>query len=264
MTKSIVHIFFSLALIFLLSSCGTLLNLFTEKVKINKSNSEPISHEVWNDLLGKHVKDSRLDYKGIIADSTEFNGYLSQLKSSLPNDKYWSKEEQFAYWINAYNAFTVKLIVDNYPITSIKDIKGGLSFVNSVWDVKFIEIEGQKFDLNNIEHGILREQFKDPRIHFAVNCASISCPALINEAFQADKLEEQLDMAAKSFFLDASKNKLTSEEAQISKIFKWFKKDFTKDQSLKEFIDLYTEQNITKDTKITYLDYDWNLNDVED
>jgi len=248
----------------LLSSCGVLLNVLTENVNINASQSRPISHQEWDALLKKHVKNSKLDYKGILEDSTEFNGYLNKLGSSLPNDKFWSRDQQFAYWINAYNAFTVKLILDHYPTKSIKDIKGGVTFINSVWDIKFIEIEGQKFDLNNIEHGILRDKFKDPRIHFAINCASVSCPALASDAFVAERLDDQLDQAARTFFTDSSKNSFATEEAKISMIFKWFKKDFTKGQSLKEFLNKYSPVPLTKETKISQLDYDWNLNDITD
>lgn len=262
--KSLAIILSTAITLLLLSNCGSLLNVMTENVTLHDSLSQPVDHDDWTVLLKKHVRDGKLDYSGMIADSTAFNKYLHSLKSALPNDKNWSREQQFAYWINAYNAFTVKLIMDNYPVNSIKDIKGGLAFVNSVWDIKFIEIEGQTFDLNNIEHGILRDQFKDPRIHFAINCASISCPALLDEAFTADKIEEQLDLATTVFFFDRTKNKFSTSEAKISKIFKWFKKDFTDQQSLREFLGKHAPFPITDQTKISHLDYDWNLNDVRD
>lgn len=247
-----------------LVSCGSLLNLLTEGVNVDPSNSSPVDHSVWTELLQKHVKEGKLNYQGILNDSVKFNGYLSDLKSSLPNDNNWSHEEQFAYWINAYNAFTVDLIVQNYPIKSIKDIKGGVAFINSVWDIKFIKIEGQEFDLNNIEHGILRDKFKDPRIHFAINCASISCPALKDEAYTPDRIDQQLNEAARDFLYDKSKNSINIQEAKLSKIFKWFKKDFTKGQSLVEFLNTFLDSPISESTKISSLDYDWNLNDIED
>lgn len=236
----------------------------TEGVEIKESNSKTISHQKWTRLLQKHVRDGKLDYASVIKDSTLFNSYLSDLRSALPNDTNWSREEQFAYWINAYNAFTVKIIVDNYPLKSIKDLKGNIPFVNTVWDYKFIKIENQKFDLNNIEHGILRDQFKDPRIHFAINCASISCPALLNEAYTADRIEKQLDNATKVFLYDKTKNMISTNEARVSKIFTWFKKDFTDKTSLKSFINQYLEKPINESTKINYMDYDWNLNDIQD
>lgn len=223
------------------------------------SNAQPVSHEIWDSLLRQHVTaDGKVDYKGFIKDSVQFNQYLALLSHHHPNDKHWSREEQFAYWINAYNAFTIKLILDHYPVKSIKDIKNGIPFVNTVWDIKFIHIEDRTYDLNNIEHGILRPKFKDPRVHMAVNCASISCPALQNHAYTADKLNEQLDEAATEFINNDNKNKITPQKAQLSKIFDWYSGDF---DSVRDFINQYSKVKITKDTKIEYLDYNWNLND---
>ena len=151
------------------------------KVSDYTGNARPVTHEIWDSLLREHVSEKGLvDYKGFIKDSIQFNKYLDLLSKNHPNDKNWSKDEQLAYWLNAYNAFTVKLIMDYYPVKSIKDIKNGIPFVNTVWDIKFIKIEDRTYDLNNIEHGIIRPTFKDPRIHMAVNCASISCPKLQN------------------------------------------------------------------------------------
>ena len=145
------------------SSCGS-----TAQV----SDTRPMTHEVWDELTRKHVTESGVvNYKGIIQDSIQFNAYLDLLSSHLPNETNWTREERLAYWINAYNAFTVKLIIDHYPVVSIKDIKKGIPLVNSVWDIQFIEIGGKSYDLNNIEHGILRKEFYEPRIHFAINCA---------------------------------------------------------------------------------------------
>ena len=194
----------SIKLIFLsffisiLTSCG---------VKEIKSNSTPISHDIWNKLLQKHVNaQGKVNYKGLIEDSTDFNKYLTLLKSNHPNEKNWTKNERLAYWINAYNAFTIKLILDHYPVKSIKDIKNGIPFVNTVWDIKFIHIESATYDLNNIEHSIIRPRFGDPRVHMAVNCASTSCPNLRNEAYVAERLDEQLDAAATAFVNDKTKN----------------------------------------------------------
>ena len=262
--KKLTFYILAIAYASILASCGGLLNLMTEGVDVNPSSSQPVDHTLWTELLQKHVKDGKLNYQSIIRDSIKFNSYLDVLKSSLPNDDNWSQQEQFAYWINAYNAFTVELIIQNYPINSIKDIKGGVPFINSVWDIKFITIEGQEFDLNNIEHGILRDKFNDPRIHFAINCASISCPALKNEAYTAARIDDQLNEAARDFLFDNSKNSINSKEAKLSKIFKWFKKDFTKDQSLVEFLNKFLDSPISKSTKISNLDYDWNLNDIGD
>ena len=229
------------------------------KVKEYASDSRPITHESWDSLLRAHVNDDGwVDYQGFIADSLRFNNYLELLSRHHPNNRHWSRAEQMAYWINVYNAFTVKLIVDYYPTNSIKDIKSGIPFINTVWDIKFIKIEGATYDLNNIEHGILRPRYKDPRIHMVVNCASVSCPKLYNRAFTADKLDAQLDQAARDFLTDTNRNIITPESAQVSKIFQWYSMDF---KSLPDFINQHSPVKINKNTKITYLEYDWNLNE---
>lgn len=229
------------------------------KVKDYASEARPITHELWDSLLRTHVNEQGLvNYRGFIQDSVRLNRYLELLSKNHPNDKHWSRKEQLAYWINVYNAFTVKLIVDYYPTASIKDIKSGIPFINTVWDIKFIKIENATYDLNNIEHGIIRPKFKDPRIHMAVNCASISCPKLQNRAYTADKLDEQLDDAARDFLSDTGKNILTSEKAELSKIFSWYSGDF---DSVRDFVNKYSATKISKTTKIEYLDYDWGLNE---
>jgi hypothetical protein len=232
------------------------------KVQDYESNARPISHNTWDSLVQKYVsEEGNVNYKGFIADSTKLNKYLALLSANHPNEKFWTKEERLAYWINAYNAFTVKLIVDNYPVPSIKDIKNGIPFVNTVWDIKFIHIEDATYDLNNIEHGIIRPKFNEPRIHFAVNCASQSCPKLANYAFTADKLDEQLDQAARSFINGSDKNQISKDEAKLSKIFSWYGGDFKKNSSLIEFINQYSDVKINAKADIDYLDYDWSLNE---
>lgn len=251
--------FFSATVIslFLLSACGV-------QYPKNIEEKPPVSHEIWDSLLKKHVDDQGfVDYKGMMKDSVQLNKYLALLSGSHPNKKSWTREEQMAYWINAYNAFTVRLILDHYPVNSIKDIKQGIPFVNTVWDIKFISIQGQEYDLNNIEHGILREFWNDARIHAAVNCASYSCPPLRGEAFTAGKLDDQLDDSMKQFINDSRRNRITAGKAELSEIFNWFKGDFKDDAgSVQEFINRYADQKITDQTAISYLDYDWKLNDA--
>ena len=141
--------------------------------------STPPSHEDWTALLSVHVSEAGFaDYRGFQRDSIKLDQYLEKLSNHPPNQDKWSEEEQLAYWINAYNAYTVKLILMHYPVRSIKDIGSSIQipFVNSPWDIKFIQIGDKKLDLNNIEHSILRKEFEEPRIHFAINCASFSCP----------------------------------------------------------------------------------------
>ena len=247
-------------LFFILILCS----LTSCKVKDYASSSQPVSHNIWDSLVHKHVDETgKVNYKGFIQDSMQLNAYLDILSKNHPNTKHWSRDEQLAYWLNAYNAFTVKIVADNYPVPSIKDIKNGIPFVNTVWDIKFIRIENAEYDLNNIEHGIVRPKFNEPRAHFALNCASVSCPRLRNEAYTPEKLEEQLSDQARYFLANPVKNKITdSKQVELSKIFSWFKGDFTDSGlTLIEFLNQYAPLQIDKDANINHLDYDWNLNE---
>lgn len=222
------------------------------------------SHEMWNTILKKNVSaDGNVNYKAFIKDSIELNKYLKLLSENPPNEKTWTANEQKAYWINAYNAYTIKLIIKYYPIKSIKDIgsKIQVPFVNTPWDIKFISVGTEKMDLNNIEHGQLRKKFDDPRIHFALVCASKSCPSLLNEAYEAARLEQQLNNQAKVFLKDITRNKITADNPQLSKIFDWYKSDFIKKGSLIDFLNNYSPVKIKVNATITYLDYDWSLNE---
>lgn len=220
-------------------------------------------HQVWDELLKKHVDaKGMVDYEGFVKDQAKLNAYLQTLSENPPNKATWSTEQQLTYWINAYNGFTVKLIVDNYPTNSIKDLGPILKIplISDVWHYKFFKIGEEEFNLDEIEHGILRKEFDEPRIHFAINCASISCPPLLNEAFVVSKLEEQLTKQAKEFINDGVRNKITKGSIQISSIFSWFKGDFTNNGSLIDFLNQFSHVKIDKNAKISYLDYDWNLN----
>lgn len=223
------------------------------------------SHSLFNKLLAKNVtSDGRVNYKGFAKDSLEFNQYLRILSSNPPNEKTWSREEQMAYWINAYNAFTIKLITRYYPLKSIKDIGSSIQipFVNTPWDIKFIVIGKEKMDLNNIEHGILRKKYNDPRIHMVLVCASKSCPVLLNEAYDPRRLDEQLKKQTKIFLEDPKRNKVAADQAQLSMIFKWYAMDFNKNgNSVRSFINSYSTRKINPETELSYLDYDWNLNE---
>ncbi len=244
------------------------LNSDAESVRSNKEeNTSPKNapdHKPWDELLKKHVNSSGMvNYEGFIKDKSKLNAYLKTLSETRPVKSTWSREEQLSYWINAYNAFTVKLIVDNYPTKSIKDLGPSLKIplISDVWHYKFFQIEGEDFSLDEIEHGILRKEFDEPRIHFAVNCASISCPPLLNEAFMPSKLNEQLDAQAVAFINDGLRNKITKSAVQLSSIFSWFKGDFTENGTLIDFLNKYSKVKIDRNAKISYLDYDWNLNE---
>lgn len=216
-------------------------------------HDQRIDHSKWTELLKKHVSDKgNVNYKGFKSDYTLLKLYLNSLSEKIPDDT-WSKPEKLAYWINAYNAFTIKLIVDRYPIKSIKDIE-------NAWDFRFIKLEKKWYTLNDIEHKILRKM-NEPSIHFAIVCASVSCPKLQNEAFFGPTMKQQLDEATTEFLIDSSKNEISENTIKLSKIFKWFSKDFKKDGSIIDFLNKYSEITISQNAKKSYKAYNWDLNE---
>ena len=228
------------------------------------SDAQSISHQIWDGLLTEHVSaDGWVDYSAFKKDTILLQKYLDLLSSNPPNEATWTKNEQLAYWINAYNAFTVKLIVDNYPIKSITELhpQPYIPMVNTVWHRNFFKIGGTTMNLDAIEHKILRKKFNEPRIHFAIVCASYSCPKLRNEAFTGDKVEAQLKDQAMNFINDPKRNIIQKDKIKLSKIFKWFNRDFTKNESLISFLNQYSEVKIDKDATIGYMKYNWSLNE---
>lgn len=231
---------------------------------LGAQGTTPPSHEIFDKLLKKHVsKDGKVDYKGFISDKNEFQKYLDLLSSNAPDKAKWSEDEQLAYWINVYNAFTIKLIIDNYPVKSIQDLhpKLKIPLVNTVWHKKFFQIGGKDASLDEVEHKILRKEFDEPRIHFAVNCASYSCPPLRPEAFTAEKVDKQLEEQAISFINDKRHNTIQADKVEISSIFSWFKGDFTKNGSLIDYLNKYSKVKINSNAKVSHKDYDWSLNE---
>jgi len=215
--------------------------------------SNAIDHIVWHDLLQKHVSDKgNVNYKGFAKDRDELTGYITDLKNKTPNDK-WTREDKLAYWINAYNALTVDLILRNYPLKSIKDIKGP-------WDQRLWQLGAKWYTLNEIEHQILRKM-NEPRIHFGIVCASYSCPKLLNEAFTASNLEVQLTKVTKEFLKDPERNNISEKSVKLSKIFKWFAKDFKTEGTLIDFLNKYSDISISKNAKKSFKDYNWALNE---
>ncbi len=224
-----------------------------------------ISHQVWNDLLHDHVReDGMVDYKGFLQDLEKLDQYLADLSAGAPDPENWSRDEQLAYWINAYNAFTVKLIVDNYPLESIKDLNPVVAIptVSTIWNKKFFAIGGVEMSLDNIEHDILRKDFQEPRIHFAINCASVSCPPLRREAYVAQKIDDQLEEQAIAFMNDPLRNQISPDNPKLSKIFSWFSGDFKKNGTVIQFINQYSETKIKPGADLDFMDYDWALNDT--
>lgn len=213
-----------------------------------------INNSSWTTLLENHVSNNgEVDYENFKKNKVELDNYIKTLRQDYSTLKTASKSEKLAYWINAYNALTIDLILKHYPLKSIKDIK-------DPWDQRLWKFGEKWLNLNDIEHNILRKM-NEPRIHFAIVCASESCPKLQNTAFTAENLEEQLNKATQEFLLDTSKNEIAENELKLSKIFKWFKKDFEQDGSLIDFLNKYTAIEISDKAKKSFKAYSWELND---
>ncbi|MDH5365950.1 MAG: DUF547 domain-containing protein [Cyclobacteriaceae bacterium] len=233
------------------------------QIKPQNENSTPVKHTIWNMLLQQHVDSlGFVNYKGFINDSIQLDTYLEILSENAPNDR-WSTNEQLTYWINLYNAYTIKLIIKHYPLKSIKDIGASIQIplLNTPWQIEFIEIGNKYYSLDDVEHNIIRENFKEPLIHFALVCAARSCPKLRNEAYQGETLEVQLTDQFINFLSDTSKNVVSKKHIEVSKIFWWFKDDFTKKTSLIEYLNQYAPIEIDVDAQIEYKDYNWELNE---
>ena len=213
-------------------------------------------------VLKKHVSKGKVDYTALRKDRKVLDSYLKGLEGVSKKDfQDWSDSQKIAFWINAYNAYTLKLIIDNDPVKSIKDLGG---WFTSVFGIDFIPLNnlfGEVVDLNRIEHGTLRKNFNEPRIHFALVCASISCPALRSEAYIAKDLDKQLDKQARIFLTDVEKNRYDrkSNTLYLSKIFSWFNNDFRKaSRTIRKYVAQYLK--FPSDVRVEYLDYDWSLN----
>ena len=246
-----------------ISSCGYVRYL----IPLNPTASmetPPPTHAGWNALLKQYVNDQGLvNYRALRADSSTLNGYLKDLEAHMPS-KIWTDNDRLAYWINAYNAYTVQLIIRGYPVKSIKDLGGDKIFVNTPWDKHFIHLGSEAYSLNDIEHRIIRKQFPDNRIHLALVCAAVSCPRLRNEAYTGANLNAQLDDQGRDFLNNPAKNKLTpADKPQVSSIFNFYPKDFSKNgsKSVQEFINRYGTTKIKPDAPLSYLAYNWSLNE---
>ncbi len=241
-------------------------------------------HGAWDRLLERHVvwvtggTASQVDYAGFQADARGLQAYLdSRSAVTMAEFSGWSQDQRLAFLINAYNAFTVQLILTRYPdLESIKDLG---SIFSSPWKKRFFTLLGVQRSLDDIEHGMIRRPgaYDEPRIHFAVNCAAIGCPALADEAFVADRLEAQLQDGLRRFLSDRSRNRYNrnSNTLEVSKIFDWYGEDFEpRFGSLRGFLarygqlladsDLARSRIRNQETKLRFLGYDWKLNSLSE
>ncbi len=240
------------------------------------------NHSDWDGLLKKHVitigmgEVTQLDYAAMATDRPVLKAYLASLSAiNMESFESWSKAEQLAFLINAYNAWTVELVLTAYPdIESIKELG---SLFQSPWKKSFILLLGKTRSLDDIEHGFIRAEgrYENPYIHFAVNCASIGCPPLLAEAYSADLLTSQLKKSTAHFLSDRNRNRLEGDRLKVSSIFKWYSEDFEHGwkgiHSLSDLFILFSDALELSNTdverlqagqiEIEYLDYDWRLND---
>lgn len=223
---------------------------------VDSNNPKPTAevglHDNFDALLKKHVSSSGVvNYQGFKKDEVKLDTYLDALKKTNL-EKSWSQNKELAFWINAYNAYTIKLILKNYPVKSIMDLHNG-----KPWDVKWIKIDQRTLSLNNIENDIIRPKFNEPRIHFAVNCAAKSCPPLLNKAWTESNLNANLERQTKSFINNSNYNTITSDNVEVSKIFDWYGKDFG---DLRAYLNKYSNTTIPAGTSINFKSYNWDLN----
>jgi hypothetical protein len=241
----------------------------------NERNKTSIEHKVWQQLLDKYLVSSDASGVNLFAygkvsksDKKSLQHYLNKMQAQTPTQ--FNKAEQKAYWINLYNALTVQLILDNYPLKSITKLGGNL-FSFGPWDDDAAIVSGEALSLNDIEHTILRPIFTDPRIHYAVNCASYSCPNLSAQAFTANNTEQELDKGARAYVNHARGVKIQGDVLLMSSIYHWYIDDFGGDESslIKHFKQYASKDLHEKLTRFENLegniehDYDWNLNEFK-
>ncbi len=227
-------------------------------------------HAGWTRLLERHVEVDggvgSVDYDGLAAERPALERYLAALSSVTPDEfAAFSADERLAFLINAYNAFTVQLVLDHQPIDSIKDIGG---WFRSPWKRRFFELLGGERHLDDVEHGMIRPWFQEPRIHFAVNCAAVSCPPLQPEAYVADRLDTQLERATRRFLRDARRTRFDGSRGrlELSAVMDWYRDDFERDgDTLGAFVAARIaggadEGRAIAEAHIRFLDYDWDLN----
>lgn len=209
-------------------------------------------YSLLDSLLRKNVSaGGRVDYRSLKNSRTELDSVVARFEAGPPPDSA-SKNEKLAFWLNAYNVFTLHLIVENYPLKKITDLDLG-----NPWGVKRIDIGGKKYSLNDIENSILRPRFNDPRIHFAINCAAKSCPPLLNQAFTAENVQSLLTRRTRKF-IRSSANELTENQVTVSKIFDWYAADFG---DLPTFLNRYSKVKIGPTATVLFREYDWSLNE---
>lgn len=262
-----------------LANAGALERIFAPKAELwdvwlahNDTSHETINHQDWDDFLKHTVRAgsdgiTRIAYAGISgAERDRLHGYIEAMQAIRISD--FSRNEQLAYWINLYNAVTVDTVLAHYPVKSIRDIDISPGFFSDgPWGKRVLNIEGSALSLNDIEHRILRPVWKDPRVHYALNCASIGCPNLRRHAYTAASIEEQLDVAAREFIAHPRAVRFTDEGVYVSSIYSWFQQDFGETEAdvikhIQGYASTATANKLKGIEHIAGDDYDWSLNDA--
>ena len=229
--------------------------------------STAFSHDLFDQVLQEHVDENgRVNYTKLKANPEKFEAYLDLVAAANPTE--WSYNEQLVFWINAYNALVIKGVINHYPITSVRKVK----LFNGFFSRLKFQAAGKMYTLDQIEHGILREEFPDPRVHFALVCASSSCPPLQTRAFFPETIEESLETVTFNFIRNPEQVRIdrAKRRVHVSKIFKWYKDDFKEGyDGVADFLADYlpaedAEYLLSTDITFSYLDYDWTLNDQKE
>ena len=246
--------------------------------QIAAGSAAKVDHAQWDRLLKTYVQVgadgiNRVAYARFKAEAhDQLKGYIAQLEGVTVATL--DRSEQFAFWANLYNAKTIEIVLQKYPVASIKDISLGGGLIASVkggpWAAKVVKVSGQDLSLDDIEHGIMRRVFKDPRVHYAVNCAALGCPNLIPEAFVGERLEQQLDAAARAFINSSRGARNADGRIQASSIYNWFQSDFGGNAQgvvshLQQYAEPELKQALEKSSAgggLSY-EYDWRLNDAK-
>jgi len=224
------------------------------------------AYKQYDQLLKSNVREGLVDYKSIKKQSVSLNNYIDSLaKVNESTFNKWQAEQRLTYLINLYNAATIKLVVDNYPVKSIKDInKEG----QGPWKLEVVNLFGEKISLDHLEHEIIRQNYNEPRVHFALVCAAVGCPKLPSQTFIPSKLEEQLAERTRLFLLEKDNNYIDEKEKTVylSSIFDWFAQDFNKTHRsvlgfVKEYLPAEEAKKINSDYSLKFTEYDWNLNE---
>ena len=237
---------------------------------VQESSEQRVDHSAWDQILATYLTltpDNRtvFDYAGVSdAHKKTLKDYIARLEATDPTKL--SRDEAFAFWANVYNAVTIDVVLDNFPVKSIMSIRSGIT--PGPWRRKLISIGGEKLSLNHVEHQILREYFGDNRVHYAVNCASYGCPNLATKAFTAENLEEMLNAGARDYINHDRGVRVENGKIIASSIYKWFKEDFGDNDAgvlehARKFADPELKAALDGATKVDKFDYDWSLNSPE-